>query len=302
MFSYSRQHYNRLLEAVGLPTKIDEITEDSQVTLNHMPIAEFRGLVPIQGPTPGYCSESDVDVCLAGGAIMNWVLGGKIKDHDYFPLDIHNAQLFSNFLIKKGYKIWSEIWKYTDEDGTEVKRVKFSPYEGNKNIAKQIFGENWTPDPKDIWSWYKMISDHGDGAYLPDESLDPLGTNREEIVRTLNFHRDGTPEPRQLVLVIRGQPKEVINTFDLSVSQWAIDRTNIYWGKYTIQDCLRRRVRVNRIHHPLSTMRRIIKYTQKGFYVCNGTMIDVARSLAYFCDRRFENGLDPLENITISLD
>lgn len=312
--------YKKLLEAVGLPAKVSEITEESQVNCKQMPIEDFRKLVAINGPVPGYCNRpnNDANVCLAGGAVMNWVLGGEIKDHDYFPINIANAQIFSNFLLKKGYNVWDGIYKKIGslyEDSVMIgtsKNVgsvyrgkaihKFSPYEGNKELAKQIFGENWIPDPRDIWSWYQKVSNHGGGEYLPDETIDPLGTNLEEIVRTLNFHKAGTPHPRQLVLVIRGWPEQVIDTFDLSVSQWAIDRRNIYWGDYTIQDCMRRRVRVNRIHHPLSTMRRMVKYTQRGFYACNGTMIDIARSLAYFCDRRMEHGLNPLENTTISLD
>ncbi len=52
----------------------------------------------------------------------------------------------------------------------------------------------------------------------------------------------------------------------------------------------------------MSTMRRMIKYSGRGYFFCNGSLLTIARGLAHHADAREAAGLDPLANQAISLD
>jgi hypothetical protein len=267
------------LEAIGLPTSYDALGDETLTPKqNSMPLVEFRRLYKKQGKMPGYW-EHDYNVCLAGSSILTWVNGGESTDHDYFPVDLQQTEYFTNYLISKGYQI--------------------TGFQGNKNWITENWGQDWKP-MLPLAGWYCDLLHLGDGKALP------VGTNvipgTEEIVRAINFFKDGNPIKKQIILVVRGEPVEVINTFDFSISQWAIDSENIYWGNYTVQDTLRHRVRIHRIHHPLSSVRRMIKYSNRGYFFCNGTLIALANALTDYTRERERLGLDPLEDQVISLD
>jgi hypothetical protein len=270
-----------LLKEVGLPTERKEIDETTKVNIRQMPIADFRKLVKIQGVQLGYW-DHDIKVCLAGGSILSWINHSEVHDHDYFPLDIDEGEKFSNFLLKNGYWVQG--------------------YQGFKDQLDSRFNkEDWLPDGKNF-DWYRGLVQMSNGKHLPNIETDPTVTAPEEMLRAINYMKAGNQTTRQIVMVIRGEPDEVINTFDLSITQWAIDKNNVYWGEHTIQDMVRKRCRVNRIHHPLSTIRRMVKYSQRGYFFCNGTMIDIACSLADFVTARQDAGLSPLADQVISLD
>ncbi len=294
-----------LLKAVGLPESPKDVDETMEVTLRQMEIAEFRELVKVQGPRPGYYDVPGV--CLAGSSVMSWVLKGMhedefAKDHDYFPEDVEAAQAFVDFLIKKGFAL-------SGFQGRQLILGEFfgvletEPVWFFKPANRVVWEDRWMPDPHRIAEWYgELVGRTKLGKHLP-EALDPVAQlPPEETVRALNFRYSTQVPTRQLILVIRGTPMEVIDTFDFSMIQWAMDKDNIYWGKYTIQTMVRKRVRINRIHHPMSTFRRMLKYSNRGWYFCLGTCLEIARGLAHWADKREAAGLNPLEDLTISLD
>jgi hypothetical protein len=57
------------------------------------------------------------------------------------------------------------------------------------------------------------------------------------------------------------------------------DGAYLYFGPYTWTDLFRRRLRVHNIHHGISTMRRMVKYSRRGFYACVGTIRDIKAAL-----------------------
>jgi hypothetical protein len=71
----------------------------------------------------------------------------------------------------------------------------------------------------------------------------------------------------------------VIDTFDFTVSMLGTDGKALYFNKFTWTDLMRKRLRVHHIHHGISTMRRMIKYSKRGFYACVGTMRAVAQGV-----------------------
>ena len=111
--------------------------------------------------------------------------------------------------------------------------------------------------------------------------IDELVVEDEEI-RALNYSMPTSERPDliQIVLLIQGEdPPTVIDTFDFTISQLGTDGRQLYFGEYTWTDLFRKRLRVHHIHHGISTMRRMVKYSQRGFYACVGTMRDVAQGV-----------------------
>jgi hypothetical protein len=111
--------------------------------------------------------------------------------------------------------------------------------------------------------------------------LDELVIENEEI-RALNYSMPTNERPDliQIVLLIQGDdPLAIIDTFDFTISQLGTDGEYLYFGEHTWTDLFRRRLRVHNIHHGVSTMRRMVKYSRRGFYACVGTMRDVAQGV-----------------------
>jgi hypothetical protein len=49
----------------------------------------------------------------------------------------------------------------------------------------------------------------------------------------------------------------------------------LYFGPYTWARLFRRRLQVHNIHPGISTMRRMVNCSRRGFYACVGTMRDI---------------------------
>lgn len=65
---------------------------------------------------------------------------------------------------------------------------------------------------------------------------------------------------------------QLIDFFDFTICQFATDGDQLLCGDYALWDLGRKRLVVHKITYPVSSMRRMIKYTKQGFYVCNLTM------------------------------
>lgn len=67
-------------------------------------------------------------------------------------------------------------------------------------------------------------------------------------------------------------PKETIDAFDFTVSMFAVDFDNLYFGETTFMDLAKRQLMFNKITYPASTMSRSFRYYKKGFTMCMGEM------------------------------
>lgn len=72
----------------------------------------------------------------------------------------------------------------------------------------------------------------------------------------------------------------VIDSFDFTICQFAFDGTNLTAGTYALWDLGRKRLAVNRITFPVSSMRRVLKYAGQGFKACNGCLATLLRATA----------------------
>ncbi|WP_342423072.1 hypothetical protein [Paenibacillus sp. FSL E2-0178] len=71
----------------------------------------------------------------------------------------------------------------------------------------------------------------------------------------------------------------VIDSFDFTITQFAYDGTNLYCGDYSLWDLPRKKLALNKMPYGVSTMRRLIKYTNQGFTACAGVMQSILQSV-----------------------
>lgn len=74
--------------------------------------------------------------------------------------------------------------------------------------------------------------------------------------------------------------QEVIDSFDFSICQFSYDGENVYCSDYALWDLGRRRLAVNKITFPVSSMRRLLKYTRQGFTACDGCLAALSLAIA----------------------
>ena len=75
-------------------------------------------------------------------------------------------------------------------------------------------------------------------------------------------------------------PCAVIDSFDYTICQFAFDGLSVTCGDYSLWDLGRRRLVINRITYPVSTMRRLLKYTKQGFTACGGCLARILTETA----------------------
>jgi hypothetical protein len=177
---------------------------------------------------------------LCGGALTAWIGGYPTSDYDFFFPDLGAAGRFHERLLKMNATL--EGYQGS-EDGREI----FEAIQKGLPISEIV---------------REVIED--------------------EEIRALNYSvpTGEKPDLVQIVLLIQGgTPAEVIDTFDFTVSMLGTDGKDLYFGPYTWTDLFRKRLRVHHVHHGISTMRRMVKYSHRGFYACVGTMREIAEGV-----------------------
>lgn len=69
-------------------------------------------------------------------------------------------------------------------------------------------------------------------------------------------------------------PEEIINSFDFTICQFAWDGTNLICTDRALWDLARKKLVVHKITYPVASLRRLVKYTQQGFYACSGCLTE----------------------------
>lgn len=69
----------------------------------------------------------------------------------------------------------------------------------------------------------------------------------------------------------------VIDSFDFTICMVAFDGETLTTGEFALWDIARKRLAINKITYPVSTMRRMLKYGQQGFTACGGCLASILR-------------------------
>jgi hypothetical protein len=205
----------------------------------HLPLNVVKDALHLSDLKYGHLAGPEAFLC--GGALTAWVGGYTTSDYDFFVPHQGAAQKFHEKLLEMG--------------------ATLEGYQGNED-GKEIF----------------EAIQKGD---LPISEIVHDVIENEEI-RALNYSvpTGEKPDLVQIVLVIQGRgTPQVIGTFDFTISMLGTDGTTLFFGPFTWTDLFRKRLRVHRIHHGISTMRRMVKYAKRGFYACTGTMREIAQGV-----------------------
>lgn len=74
-------------------------------------------------------------------------------------------------------------------------------------------------------------------------------------------------------------PEMTITEFDFTVCCAAVDSGKVYTHETFFIDLAKRQLMINKLPFPLSTMWRMQKYIQKGFYMCSGEMLKLSKAI-----------------------
>ncbi len=74
--------------------------------------------------------------------------------------------------------------------------------------------------------------------------------------------------------------EEVLESFDYTLCQVALDDGNLVLGDTTLWDLGNKRIVINKITYPVASLRRLLKYTNQGYYACQGCLTGLLSSVA----------------------
>lgn len=74
--------------------------------------------------------------------------------------------------------------------------------------------------------------------------------------------------------------EECISQFDFTVCCCAVDHEDVKHHEDYFIDMATKRLIINNIIMPLSTLRRVQKYTRRGYRICDGGLLTISKSLA----------------------
>lgn len=72
---------------------------------------------------------------------------------------------------------------------------------------------------------------------------------------------------------------DVIDSFDFTVCQFGLSNSDVCFNPVSMLDLVRKRLVLHRMTFPSSTIRRLIKYANKGYYACGGSLIDMVEKI-----------------------
>jgi hypothetical protein len=69
------------------------------------------------------------------------------------------------------------------------------------------------------------------------------------------------------------EPEDLIKEFDFTISMFAVDENNVYHGQTSFIDLAKQQLMINALPYPESSMRRLLRYYDKGFRICNEELL-----------------------------
>lgn len=96
--------------------------------------------------------------------------------------------------------------------------------------------------------------------------------------------------------------KECLDSFDFTICQFAYDGDKVFTTPESITDSFRKRLVVHSIQKDftMDSFRRVVKYVKKGYTICNGGLLDVARSIQLLSPAEMEDQIIRYPDGTIS--
>lgn len=77
-----------------------------------------------------------------------------------------------------------------------------------------------------------------------------------------------------------GSAEEVIDSFDYTITQFALDGETLVTSPEALWDLGRKKLAIHKVTYPVATMRRMLKYASQGYTACAGCMATLLRETA----------------------
>jgi hypothetical protein len=165
-------------------------------------------------------------------------------------------------------------------------------------LVVPIEGDNSDVKPIDATCWIAggALRDYFSVGY-PQSDIDVFFPNQDEfekvknclLVKTqceISFENEkicvfNIDKRRfELVKVFFPNPQATIQEFDFTVCCCAVDKVDVYMHEDFYADLAKRRLVINKLPFPLSTLQRLQKYIRKGYSICNGGLLDISKGIA----------------------
>lgn len=118
-------------------------------------------------------------------------------------------------------------------------------------------------------------------AALDQRGLEKLRETEHHVHYRGRVGDGGVPIDVQCIrFAFYADAKAVIDSFDFTICQFAFDGQELTAGTYALWDLGRKRLAVNRVTFPVSSMRRVLKYARQGFTACDGCLATLLRATA----------------------
>lgn len=131
------------------------------------------------------------------------------------------------------------------------------------------FTDSAAEHDKEAWAWV---------GYTPSVKLEDITKDQ----RFVKFTHENRLPVQLMKMAWYHNPMHVIDTFDLTIAQFAFTQDKIYFNPISFLDLANKRLVLHRMQFPASTMRRIIKYSKKGFYACPGSLAKITEEIMNF--------------------
>jgi hypothetical protein len=142
--------------------------------------------------------------------------------------------------------------------------------------ADKLSSKDWDFERDEHWAieGYKLDK-------ASEACFDKQG-NVKDTTRFVKFIHESRPPIQLIKLAWYDNAEHVIDSFDLTVAQFAYDVTtqDLVCNPVSIMDLMGKKIVLHRMQFPSSTMRRVIKYTKKGYYACPGALAKIAEQVA----------------------
>lgn len=152
-----------------------------------------------------------------------------------------------------------------------------------------------------VWIAGGALRDWFESRKLTDSDVDFFSSSRTELCKALKVFRnqfsfrpyavnkrvikgwctiDGKKVKVDIVKVLFDDPTSCIDSFDFTVCCWAVDRNQVYYHPSAPFDLLQKRLVINTLPFPVSTFQRMQKYLKRGYWICNGGMLEIAKAMS----------------------
>jgi hypothetical protein len=193
----------------------------------------------------------------------------KVPIADFTKRNMCNNRLFDNICeyLPKDVIIAGGFMRSVMQEEKDAKDIDY--FFLNAEALKSMFNLLMDP-PEDAWAFkgYKLATE------------EPYLTGSGNDLRYILFkHEKNLPDIQLIKLVYYDDAEHVIDSFDFTCVQFASDGANIIFNPMALSDIQNKRIVLHRMQFPTSTMRRLIKYANKGYYACPGSLSHIAKEM-----------------------